>query len=591
MRDWLDSRPAVAETEAIARAIHLAEAAGCALHVVHVSTGRGVALVAEARARGADVTCETCPHYLLLTEEDAERLGAVAKCAPPLRPAAELEALWGALADGSLPMVASDHSPSPPELKEGDVLHAWGGIAGRADHAAARARRGPAPARARRRAARRLPGAAAGGSRARGGSSRAPTPTWCSSTGRRATSCAPRTCTSATRSRRSSGGTLRARVVRTILRGRTVFADGRLVGEPAGRLVDAGMSDGLDAAIDRLAQFNDDPAAGGITREVFTPTYAAALEWVAERMRGAGLETRLDAFGNLWGRWEGSEPDAPRVITGSHVDTTLNAGRYDGVVGVLGAIEAVRSLRDAGFAPRRSLEVVAVAGEEPRFGTGCIGSRALVGALGPDDLDALRDRDGVSLAEALRGAGFDPARIAEARLDPAQVHAFVELHIEQAAVLETHGEAIGVVTAIAAPHDFRLVLRGAATHAGATPMALRRDALAGAAEVMTALERLARESPSGTTVGTVGVLRLRPGAINVVPGEVELDVDVRDSDLGAREAVVSGLLDAAREIAERRGLEVEVAADRGGHAGAVRRRGGRRRRGGLRGARAARTGA
>ena len=142
---------------------------------------------------------------------------------------------------------------------------------------------------------------------------------------------------------------------------------------------------------------------------MFTPTYAAALDWVAERMRGAGLETRVDAFGNLWGRWEGSEPDAPRVITGSHVDTTLNAGRYDGVVGVLGAIEAVRSLRDAGFVPRRGIEVVAVAGEEPRFGTGCIGSRALVGALGPDDLDALRDRDGVSLAEALRGAGFDPA--------------------------------------------------------------------------------------------------------------------------------------------------------------------------------------
>jgi len=228
------------------------------------------------------------------------------------------------------------------------------------------------------------------------------------------------------------------------------------------------------------------------------------------------------------------------------------------VVGVLGAIEAVRSLRDAGFEPRRGIEVVAVAGEEPRFGTGCIGSRALVGALGPRDLDALRDRDGVSLAEALRGAGFDPARIADARLDPAAVHAFVELHIEQGVVLETHGEAIGVVTAIAAPHDLRLILRGAATHAGATPMTLRRDALAGAAEVMTALERLARESPSGTTVGTVGVLRARPGAINVVPGEAELDVDVRDSDLAAREAVVDGLLATAHEICERRGLELEV---------------------------------
>jgi allantoinase len=130
MRDWLASRPVVAETEAIARAIGFAEDTGCSLHVVHVSTGRGVALVAEARARGADVTCETCPHYLLLDAADAERLGTVAKCAPPLRPAAEVDALWAALADGTLGMIASDHSPAPPALKRGDAFAAWGGIAG-----------------------------------------------------------------------------------------------------------------------------------------------------------------------------------------------------------------------------------------------------------------------------------------------------------------------------------------------------------------------------------------------------------------------------------------------------------------------------
>jgi ureidoglycolate amidohydrolase len=314
----------------------------------------------------------------------------------------------------------------------------------------------------------------------------------------------------------------------------------------------------LDAAIERLAEFNDDPAGGGITREVFTPTYRRALDWAGERMRDTGMETGLDAFGNLRGRWAGTDPGAPRVLTGSHVDTTLNAGRYDGVLGVLGAIEALRSLRAAGFAPERSIEVVAFAGEEPRFGRGCIGSRAMVGALSPDDARRLRDRDGVSLDEALRGFGLAPERIGDARLDPSTVHAFVELHIEQGIVLEAHGEQIGVVTAIAAPHDFRLILRGAATHAGATPMTLRRDALAGAAELMTVLERLARESPSGTTVATVGVLRLRPGAINVVPGEVELDIDVRDSDRDAREAVVAGILAAAKEIAERRGLAVDL---------------------------------
>jgi hydantoinase/carbamoylase family amidase len=314
----------------------------------------------------------------------------------------------------------------------------------------------------------------------------------------------------------------------------------------------------LHARIAELAAFNDDPAAGGITREVYTPTYAAALERVTAWMREAGLETRLDAVGNLFGRWPGSEPDAPAVLSGSHVDTTLNAGAYDGVLGVLGAVEAVEGLRARGFAPRRSIELVAWAGEEPRFGTGCVGSRAAAGELSRADLDRLVDRDGISMAAALRGAGFDPDRVDAARIDPAGVHALVELHIEQAIVLETHGEPIGVVEAIAAPHDFRLTFTGAAAHAGATPMALRRDALAGAAEAVGAVERIARASRSGTTVGTVGVVRARPGAINVVPGVVELDVDVRDSDAGAREEVVAQIASAARDIAAARGLEVAV---------------------------------
>jgi len=314
----------------------------------------------------------------------------------------------------------------------------------------------------------------------------------------------------------------------------------------------------LHAAIARLAEFNDDPDAGGITREVFTPTYREGLEFVMALMRDAGLEPRLDAFGNLFGRWTGTDPDAAAVLTGSHVDTTLNAGRYDGVVGVLGAIEAVRTLRAQGVTPRRSIEVIAFAGEEPRFGTGCIGSRAVVGALDRADLDRLRDRGGTSLAVALTRAGFDPERLADARLDAERVHAFVELHIEQGAVLDSQGEPIGVVEAIAAPHDFRVTLRGAATHSGATPMHLRRDALAGAAEAMVELERLATTSPSGTTVGTVGLLSVRPGAINVVPGEVELDVDVRDSDLAAREHTIDEFLAATAEIAERRNLELEV---------------------------------
>jgi hydantoinase/carbamoylase family amidase len=162
------------------------------------------------------------------------------------------------------------------------------------------------------------------------------------------------------------------------------------------------------------------------------------------------------------------------------------------------------------------------------------------------------------MAAALREAGFDPDRLGDARLDPASVYALVELHIEQGAVLESSGDEIGVVTAIAAPHDFTLVLGGAATHAGATPMRLRRDALTGAAEIVLAVERIARASASGTTVGTVGVVRARPGAINVVPGDVELDVDVRDSDAAARRAVVDEILACAADVTARRGLELGV---------------------------------
>jgi hydantoinase/carbamoylase family amidase len=314
----------------------------------------------------------------------------------------------------------------------------------------------------------------------------------------------------------------------------------------------------LHARIAELATYNDDPAAGGITREIYTRTCAAALERVMAWMREAGLQPRLDAVGNLFGTWAGTERDAPRVLTGSHVDTTLNAGAYDGVLGVLGAIEAVESLRAAGFSPRRSIEVIAWAGEEPRFGTGCVGSRCAAGELTRADLDRLVDRDGVSMASALRLAGFEPDKVTEAIIDPTTVHALVELHIEQGIVLETQGEPIGIVEAIAAPHDFRLTFQGAATHAGATPMALRHDALVGAAEAIIAIERIATGSTSGTTVGTVGVVRARPGAINVVPGTVSLDVDVRDSDADAREAVVSEIVATAQAIGAARELDVTV---------------------------------
>jgi hypothetical protein len=213
-------------------------------------------------------------------------------------------------------------------------------------------------------------------------------------------------------------------------------------------------------------------------------------------MRAAGLETRLDAVGNLFGRWPGARPEAPIVLTGSHVDTTLNAGRYDGVLGCSArsrrcapcarpaCARGARSKSSPGPARSRASGPAASAAARRRASCGARTSTACATATGR------------AWPTPCSAAGFDPDRLADARIDPATVHALVELHIEQGIVLETRGEQIGVVTAIAAPHDFRLTFRGAATHAGATPMGLRRDALAGAAEAMVALERAARESPA-----------------------------------------------------------------------------------------------
>ena len=273
------------------------------------------------------------------------------------------------------------------------------------------------------------------------------------------------------------------------------------------------------------------------------------------------------------------------MLTGSHFDTTLNAGRYDGVVGVLGAIEAIRELRARGYRPRRTVEVIGFAGEEPRFGAGCIGSRAMTASITRQELDRMRDRDGVSVAEAMLERGLDPNRLADAQIDPASVHAFVELHIEQGAVLESSGNEIGVVTHIAAPHDLRVSLQGSPMHAGATPMRLRRDALVGAAEAVLELEHLALASASGTTVGTVGVMRISPSAVNVIPGRVEMDIDVRDSDLAARESVIEALIAKLTELSARRDLTLSIEHADPRRAGGVQpdRHGSGRRR--LRGAR------
>lgn len=312
----------------------------------------------------------------------------------------------------------------------------------------------------------------------------------------------------------------------------------------------------LHERLDELAAISTSDR--GVTRESFTPGYERAADLVEGWMRDAGLQTRRDAAGNRFGRLPGAQPDRPCVLTGSHLDSTLEAGRLDGVYGVLGALAAAEALAAEDPLPR-PVEVLAMVGEEPRFSTGCLGSRALVGAIGADDARRLKDRDGISMAEAMASVGLDPERLPEAALPAGHAALFVELHIEQGAVLERLGRRIGIVEAIAAPHDLRLTFHGQARHAGTTPMDDRHDALLAAAETVMAAERAALGTGSPRTVATVGALQVRPGANNVIPGEVELEVDVRDTDLRPRQAAVDAVLEAARQAADRRGVTLDVA--------------------------------
>ncbi len=295
-----------------------------------------------------------------------------------------------------------------------------------------------------------------------------------------------------------------------------------------------------------------------VTRVVFTERDREARAWLRGLAEKAGLDVRVDPVGNTFFRWEGSEAGLPAVATGSHVDAIPNAGMYDGTVGVLGGLEAIRALQADGFGPRRSIELVLFTSEEPtRFGIGCLGSRLMSGVLPPGKAAALRDAEGRSLEQARADAGFGGALDA-VRLAREHYASFVELHIEQGPLLEREGLDIGVVTAIAAPAAGSVMLTGLGGHAGALLMPDRRDALAGAAEVVLATEQAARATGAIDTVATVGVCEVFPGAVNSVPSRARLSLDVRDIDEPRRDRVLAEIDDACQKIAERRGLQIAV---------------------------------
>jgi hydantoinase/carbamoylase family amidase len=292
-----------------------------------------------------------------------------------------------------------------------------------------------------------------------------------------------------------------------------------------------------------------------VTRLAFTAEDEAAHTFIAERMRAIGLQTRTDAFGNLFGRRPGLEEAAPVILTGSHLDGPPYGGMFDGTTGVMCALEAVRAINHSSLALTHPLEVVAIRCEHlDRFGTSCLGSRAMSGKLTEDDLDRLVDKQtGESLREALLAAGHLRQPLASVHVGE-RVGAFVELHIEQGRVLEDARNRLGVVTAIAGPTRFLVRLEGVADHSGGTPMTLRRDAFCGAAEVALALERLAGSTSS--SVGTIGVIEVSPGAMHTVPGLVEFAVDIRGVDATEKAALVRHFQSEMEAIAARRGLQL-----------------------------------
>jgi N-carbamoyl-L-amino-acid hydrolase len=311
-----------------------------------------------------------------------------------------------------------------------------------------------------------------------------------------------------------------------------------------------------------------------VTRIVFTPRDLQTRAWLKSLAAQAGFTVREDAVGNIFIRWEGNDPSLGVVGTGSHTDAIPHAGMYDGTVGVLGGLEALRSLKEAGFHPKRSLELLMFTSEEPtRFGIGCIGSRLLGGVIDPQTADELHDRlhetdpnapQGLTLREVREAAGFH-GMLADVKLPPGYYDAWVELHIEQGPLLERDGIEIGIVTNIAAPASYRYSVDGFGGHAGALLMPDRRDALCAAAELILSVEKQALEAnahakvsgQSGVdTVATVGMVAVHPGAVNSVPSRVQLTLDIRDTDVNRRNQVMDALHADMLEIEQHRKVRI-----------------------------------
>lgn len=310
--------------------------------------------------------------------------------------------------------------------------------------------------------------------------------------------------------------------------------------------------------IETLAQYSCVEGIG-CTRYTYSKEFAQARDYIVAEMKAAGLDVREDAVGTVVGRMAGKDPSAPIIMTGSHFDTVKTGGRFDGIAGVSAALEIARTLHDEGFVPECPIEFVALPEEEgARFGGGLFASRAMCGQLRPNELETYKDWDGISVAEAMKTYGLDPAKVDEARRKPGEISMFLELHIEQGPILENEKVDVGVVDAIVGIKCMNVVVKGRSDHAGTTPLHMRADTMLAAAKAIEAGTQKAIDLGDGTVV-TFGSVSTKPGAFNIVAKETQFSIDCRSKTLESVDQVLEAIrASLEKSVGENAGLSFEM---------------------------------
>jgi len=310
----------------------------------------------------------------------------------------------------------------------------------------------------------------------------------------------------------------------------------------------------LRSTLVELAKIGGEPE-GGVTRLAYSQEEAQARTWIIDRLAEIGLAARLDAAGNVRAVRAG-QTNAPTIMIGSHVDTVPHGGRFDGAAGTIAALEVMRTVQEANLSTTRPIEFVVFAAEEsPRFQAGNrFGSRAMAGQVTAEDAFRLVDDKGITLGAAMQAVGLDPVQLERARRTVGEIAAFIELHIEQGTILAEANSPVGIVTRVIGTRRYRIELTGRADHSGGTPMGARRDALAAAAEVVLAVEKIAN-GIGGSLVGTVTTLQVEPNAMNVVPGQTVLGIDLRALEVSELDAASEQILETVNTISQRRRIQ------------------------------------